>query len=194
MLKKIKLKEIANIQAGLLLSRKEVSPEKAAYKYKILKLKNLPLVQNINTEELDDFFTNETIAPRYLIKPDDIIVKMSNPAYFSMLESNINIVIPSHFSTITVHDKNYLPEYVYFCLNQNSIKNKLGLYAEGSQILRAIKTSQIENLEIPVKNIEEQKKIINISKLFKKKDFLLKELIEKENLLNSLISEKIIGE
>lgn len=190
-----KLYEIANIQSGLVVNRKEAKSEDAiAHIYKRLNLRSINDFGAIDVEQLDDFNSIEQFEQHTLTHKDDIIIRMFAPICPALItEETEGLVVPSQLAIVRLKNKKkVLPNYLRYFLSQERITNKI-LLEEGWQTQRNIKISSISNLDIPLPSIEYQNKIVEITKLNVTRKQLYQELALQEDILVEFHINKIIG-
>lgn len=187
-----KLSEIANVQSGLVLNRKEAKDKAAIVRtYKRLNLRSLG-DKEIDELSLEEYHASEILDEQFITFTDDIIVRMSVPIFPVIItEETSGLVIPSQLATIRIKDTTIvLSEYLRYYLSQDKVINKI-LAEEGSQ--RTIKISPLANLLIPLPAIEQQITIAKIVQANSGRKKLYQELIEQEDAhINALIN-KVIG-
>jgi len=191
----LKLSEIANVQSGLVLNRKEAKDEASiACTYKRLNLRSLNDDGKVDELSLNDYNSSEILDEQNITVQGDIIVRMFVPIYpVTITERTSGLVIPSQLSTIRIKDTaQVLPEYLRYYLSQDNVINKI--LAEGSwQSQRTIKISTIASLLIPLPTMGKQVSITKIVQANVKRKKLYQELIQQEDAhINTLIN-KIIG-
>jgi restriction endonuclease S subunit len=191
----LKLSEIANVQSGLVLNRKEAKNEASiAHKYKRLNLRSLNEDGNVDKLSLDDYNTSEILDEQILTVKGDVVVRMFAPICpVTITEETSGLVIPSQLSTIRIKDNTkILPEYLRYYLSQDSVFNKI-LAEESWQSQRTIKISTLTNLLIPLPTMEQQKTIVKIVQSNSKRKKLYQELISQEDAHISALINKFIG-
>jgi len=200
-----KIYNIADIQTGLVLSRKgskqlelvkeDVSQRVAllnAIEYKVITLKSIDKLGNIDLKEVDNYQSLEELPAKYLTHENDIIIRLFTPIYSCIIKKErASLVIPSQCAVIRVHSKEILPEFLHLYLMQGDIEQQLAKKEISTQ-LRSIRTSSIGEIKIPVFSIDKQQKIIKISKLLLKKEQLLNELSQQQCLYNKAVIKNLI--
>lgn len=153
----MKLKEIAEVKTGLVLSRKKGCIQTQ----KLLTLASIDAVGKINRQALDVFANDGTIDKNYYTQVQDIVMRLTN-SYTAVYidESNAGIIIPSNFVKIQITDERFLAEYVKLCLNSPYGKEQIKKEERGSVIV-AITASAIRELDIPLLSIQKQKQLID---------------------------------
>lgn len=190
-----KLSEIANVQSGLVLNRKEAKDAaNIACTYKRLNLRSLDEDGNVDELSLDDYDASEILDDQIITMKGDVIVRMFAPICpVTIAENTSGLVIPSQLSTIRIKDTTQvLPEYLRYYLSQDSVINKI-LADEGGQSQRTIKISTITNLLIPLPTMEQQTTIAKIAQANYKRKKLYQELIKQQDALTSALINKFIG-
>lgn len=191
----VKLSEIANVQSGLVLNRKEAKDEESiTCTYKRLNLRSLDEDGTVDKLSLDDYYASEILDEQNITVIDDIIIRMFAPICpVTITEETSGLVIPSQLSTIRIKNiVQVLPEYLRYFLSQDRVINKI-LSEEGWQSQRTIKISTIANLMIPLPSMEQQITIAKIVQANAKRKKLYQELIRQEDAYISALINKIIG-
>lgn len=181
-----KISDIADIQVGLILSRKE---DTNGIEYNRLTLPSLDGGELIEKRTLDKFCAKGVLEKQYVTCEKDIIMRTFSPLNPTLIAAaDSDYVIPSQMMKVVVTDKNILPEYVQCFLAQEVISSRLSKEDTGTP-MRTIKSSSIANLKIPIPSIEKQRQIAEIYRLSIKKRKLLAELAKYEKQL----CESVIG-
>lgn len=192
-----KIKEIATIQIGLVLSRQTNRSQNNnlnnIQKYKVLSLKSMKN-SVFDTNCLSELSTTFNVNSRYLTKINDIIIRLSLPfcAYMIKHKHEENIVVPSQFLILKNINNAILPEFLQLYLNLPSVAKKIEANRSGTWLLNTIKQFSILNLEIQIPSIEKQKNIINLKELFDSEFNLQNRLLEKKGTFNNIILENLI--
>lgn len=194
-MKKLMLSDIANVQSGLVLNRKEAKDEGSIFHtYKRLNLRSLGDDGKVDESSLDYYNSSEILDEQFITTKDDIIVRMFAPICPVIITKETSgLVIPSQLSTIRIKDiTQVLPEYFRYYLSQDSVINKI-LAEEGWQSQRTIKISAIGNLMIPLPTMEQQILIAKIAQANVKRKKLYQELIQQEDAYISALINNFIG-
>lgn len=189
------LGDIANVNTGLVLSRKkaEVSFEKKAT-YKLITLRNITEDGLISTASLEEFDSNDELDSHYFTQKGDILMRLSEPNTAVLVgEEHENLLVPSYFVVIKVEDPNYLPAYVAWYLNTGEVKKSLERSQSGTTILS---TNQriIKALEIKEMSLEQQQNITAIWQLHQKEKLLYRKLIDEKERWFKEITKQIINQ
>lgn len=151
--------------------------------------KNLAFIDEIQakklnnvTIELGDVLYNITGASvcRCVIVPDDIIPARVNQ-HVSILRCNKKIILPEYLS--------------YLLISKNFEAKMLDLASKGGATREAITKLNLEELEIPVPHIVQQKKFSSQIQILNKQKLLAeKEIILGEELFQSILQKAFKGE
>ncbi|MDR3583842.1 MAG: restriction endonuclease subunit S [Desulfosporosinus sp.] len=191
----LKISEIAVVQSGLVLNRKEAKDEVSTVcTYKRLNLRSLDEDGKVDELSLDDYDARGIIDEQFITVKGDVIVRMFVPiSPVTITEETSGLVIPSQLATIRIKDTTQvLPEYLRYYLSQDTVINKI-LAEEGWQNQRTIKIGPIANLLIPLPTMEQQITIAKIVQANTKRKKLYQELIQQEDAHISALINKIIG-
>ncbi|MBE6772028.1 MAG: restriction endonuclease subunit S [Ruminococcaceae bacterium] len=193
MLKK-KLSEIATLQTGLVLNRKEARCDEETVKYyKKVSMRFLNEYGVLERDDLNIFASTEKLDPSLLTHANDILVKLFTPVFPTLVtEETEGMVIPSQLAVIRVFDERVLPEYLRYYLSTPEV-SELMLSIEGWRSQRTIKVGTFAEIEIPIPPIEKQRIIANLAKTDLTRRRLYTELIEEQSKLTTLEIQKYIG-
>ena len=173
----MKLKDISNLRTGLVTARKKASAiDEETYSYRAVTLKSFNRNGCLSVKYLDNFTAKEEINENYLTQYNDILVRLREPNFAVLIEeNNINLLIPSLVATIRVVSDSVDSKFLTYYLNSTVVKRALNSSITGTAI-NMIKTKELENLEIQIPSLEEQKKIVEFLDLTSKEINLLEEL------------------
>ena len=185
----MKLGEMANVRSGLVLSRKQARGS-TGIRYPLLNLRSICSDGSIDRRQLDVFDAVEHLAPEYVSRVDDVVVRMSSP-YTAVLidETSANIVISSNFIIIRCNKRIILPEYLFWLLNRPETKR--AIYENtSSNMLGAVKAKFFTDFDVLPQSMVDQRKIAAMNALAIKETQLLHRLAcEKERYYNQLIDK-----
>ncbi len=94
----------------------------------------------------------------------------------------INTIASNSFYILRISDKNILPAYVSWWLNQSPAQQYFYTNA-GSSMMSFISKTTLSNLKIQIPKISIQQKIVEIVKLLKQEYFLTNKLVHKRSRL-----------
>lgn len=189
----IKLGDIANINTGLVVKRKQAQlSEQVFANYKMLTLKSFEQEGWLNEKELDCFDSIEQLDSKYLTCNGDVVIRLSYPnKSIAINNNNAGILIPSLFAVIRLSNNTILPDYLSIYLNSDEMKEFYAKTVIGSAI-QIIKTSLLKEIIVKVPNLETQQKVIELYTLMRKEKVLLEELMEEKIRYNKTVLRKLI--
>ena len=191
---RLKLSEIATLQTGLVLNRKEARHEETAERvYRRVTMRSLNEYGTLKHDDIDVFPSIEELDPSVLTHKNDIIVKLFTPIFPTLVKEDAEgFVIPSQLVVIRVFDQRVLPEYLRYYLSAPEV-SELMLSIEGWRSQRTIKVGTFADLEIPIPSIEKQRLIAEMTETDLIRKRLYRELIEEQSKLTTLEIQKYIG-
>lgn len=179
----MKLKDIAEIRTGQVLSRKQAKEEEVGIQYRVFTLSSIDKDGTIKEEQIDDFKSNSKLDDNVITKEEDIIMRLSNPYTSAYIKKQFkNILIPSLVAVIRIKSDEYIPEFVKIYLNSENAKEQIRKEANGT-VIATITTKSIKELEIPLIPKKQQQYIIHFTNTYleeKKQTERLLELKERE--------------
>lgn len=190
---KMKLKDVAELGVGLVVRRKEAQNKSDIVRsYKLLTLKSFKQAGIIDLAEIDTFNSTEILDEKYLTEIGDVVVRLSEPNNaVAITKATKGMLVPSNFVIIRLTNKEILAGYLSIYLNSDSAKKFYAKRIVGTTI-KIMQTSILKEIEIIVKPIKLQKKIIEIDKLILKERFLLKRLVEEKELYNKGLMQRLM--
>lgn len=190
----MKLSDIANLQSGLVLNRKEARfSEETKKTYKRLNLKSLGPDNEIDHHSLDMFSSKEILDQNILTHLGDIVIKLFAPIYPVVIsEEDVGLVIPSQLAVIRVFNNAVNPQYLRYWLSTPEALELIQTNGFG-QMHRAIKLGSFADLDVPIPPLKSQKIISELILTNNRRERLYKELIEEENKYTMLNIQRIIG-
>ena len=191
---RLKLSEIATLQTGLVLNRKEARHEETTERvYRRVTMRSLNEYGVLKHNDIDVFPSIEKLDPSVLTHKNDIIVKLFTPIFPTLVREDFEgLVIPSQLVVIRVFDERVLPEYLRYYLSAPEV-SELMLSIEGWRSQRTIKVGTFADLEIPIPSIEKQRLIAEMTETDLIRKRLYSELIEEQSKLTALEIQKYIG-
>lgn len=189
----MKLKNIANIDSGLVTTRKKARIEyDIEENYKLLNLNAIDEFGTINQNELHEFESIESLSNQYFTQEDDILIRLSEPYTAVYINhKNTGILIPSYFVKLQIKDSAYKAGYIAWYLNSQRVKREFFRSQSGTRV-SSINQKLILDLDIPEKTLEEQELIVNIYKLHLRENELNKQLVELRKEQFSGITQKLL--
>lgn len=191
----MKLKEIANIRTGLVLTRKraEIDHEVEA-RYKLLSLTNIGEDGIVNDREFESFKSNDKLGEEYFSQKGDVLIRLSAPHTAIYIDEKLEgLLIPAYFSIIRLTTEKYISQYLAWYLNSNRAKREITKGQTGTAMSTTNKAvlSSIDIKEIP---IDRQKDIAKVQELYMRERKLLKKLIEEKEKYYKGITRLLVKE
>lgn len=188
----MRLDEAAVINTGLVTARKQAKGvSESIVQYRLLNLKAINNKGFIVDSLLDDFETLEEIKPIYITQMGDIVVRLTFPFTAVLIdELHTGLIIPSHFVVIRTNTKKIIPEYLFWFLNTEKVRQQLQQNVNSTTI-GTVKPMSYASLNIEQITLEEQRKIANIHLLSKKELMLLDQLMRQKELYYKTAIDKI---
>lgn len=186
----MKLRNIATVRSGLVLSRKQ-SDEPSAIRYPLLNLRCINPGGYIDTDLLDVYGAAEYLSSEYLSQSGDIIIRLSIPHTSILIDkSTAGIVVSSNFIIIRTDRSELLPEYLFWLINTPKVKR--AIYENtSSNMLGAIKAKFYSELDIPRLPIAKQCQIADMNSLALKEARLLRQLADEKERYYGLLIDRI---
>ena len=190
----MKLSDIATLQSGLVLNRKDAhSSEETKKVYKRLNLRSLSSYNEINLQELDTFLAKELLEPSVLTQPGDIVIKLFTPIFPVVItESSSGLVIPSQLAVVRIFSSEVLPQYLRYWLSTQEVSDFLHSL-DGRQFQRTIKIGAFAELKVPVPTLKEQQIIADMVSTGLHREQLYQNLIDEQKKFTMLSIQRIIG-
>ena len=189
----LKLKEIADIRTGLVLSRKKATlSADVKIDYKLITLKSFSNTTSLTLDDIDNFVSTEEIADTYLSHVGDVVVRLREPiAAVYIDESAKNMVIPSLMAIVRVESRMMYGEFLAYYINSTTSQKMLEKEIKGTTIA-AIKTKDLEDLEVVLPSLEEQKKVVAFMNLSQNEMELLDKLKKEKQQFSHAVLDTII--
>ncbi|MCI8887595.1 MAG: restriction endonuclease subunit S [Hungatella sp.] len=179
----MRLGELAVINTGIVAARRQASPlDKVCIRYRILNLKAINEKGYIEDNLLEEFVANGSIKEKYLTQEGDLVVRLTTP-FTAVLIDRIHkgIVVPSHFIVIRVKSGKILPEYLYWLLNTEKVRQDIWQNIN-STTMGTVKPMSYASLYVECITLAEQEKIGELYKLAQRELRLLERLKEQKEL------------
>jgi restriction endonuclease S subunit len=173
----LRLKDISTIRTGLVTARKKASAvDSEIISYGAVTLKSFNPNGSLIVDNLDTFVSKEKIKETYLTQSNDVLIRLREPNIAVKIdENNSGLVIPSFVASLRVDETKVDSKFLTYYLNSTTAKRALNSSITGTAI-NMIKTKELEDLEIKLPPLQEQKKIVDFLDLGVKEINLLEEL------------------
>ncbi len=189
----MKLDEIAIITPGLVTTRKKASIKfEVKQTYKLLTLNAVGDYGSIDINELSNFESVEKLNKGYFTEQGDILVRLNEPfTSIYINKKDEGILIPSYFVKLRITTKKFKPAYIAWYLNSEKVKRDF-LRSQSGTLVPSINQKVIKELDIPIKNIEEQEDILNFYNLYIREIDLMKQLMKERKKQFNGITERLL--
>lgn len=178
----MKLGDAFDITIGMVLSRKKAKDySDEEYKYRLLNLKCVNDLGDIDKNCLDEFISKEQLDNTYLTQKEDIVIRLTEPySAVYIKEEYEGLLVSSNFGIIRKKDNLYQMEFMKYYLNSIVGKKTIRKSAAGTA-LTVISIANLKDLEIECYDLKTQKKFVEVNKLFENENTLLNKLIKERN-------------
>lgn len=152
---------------------------------------NYTIGNSLTYEKQESKVLNSKISSCIFTQKDDVLIGLTMQKAMVITSERSGKLALSNFAVIRIHDKNVLdPNYLCWLLNENSyFKKVIEQSSQGTAYVSTLSIATLRGLEIPLPNIEKQKKLGQLyqlsverkkvgSRLEELKDYLLKSQIE----------------
>ena len=189
----MKLKEIADIRTGLVLSRKKAAlSDDMKIKYRQVTLKSVSNSTSLILDCIDDFISSEEIDNTYMSREGDVVVRLREPVTAVYIDkSSKGMVVPSFMSIVRVNNDMVDNEFLAYYINSITAQRMLEKVMKFATIF-SLKTKDLEDLDIVLPSLEEQKKVVALMKTSEEEIQLLDKLKKQKEQLAQAILDTII--
>lgn len=189
--RRIKLKEIATIRTGCNLNRyKRKLDKENSFIYKVLLTNAITEYGIANENFCEEYELKENIKGDFFTKSKDIIMMLREPNTASFIKGKEGLLVSSFNLIIRVDHSKVDHRYLSNYLNSSIIKKQL-LREVGVARISTVNKSAIDNFEIYLPPLKEQKKIAELMELQNEELLLLKEIQKQKEILYKEIKNKI---
>ena len=189
----MKLKEIASIRTGLVLSRKKAAPyDEQKKRYQQITLKSFSNTTTLQREYFDEFLSTESIDDKYISRVGDIVVRLRKPNVAVYIdEKSAGLVIPSLMCIVRVKESSVNSTYLAHYLNSTPVRRMLEREIKGTTI-PMIKTKDLGNLDVVLPSLEVQNKTVGLMRLAAKEIELTEKLKQQKEQFSQAVLDKIV--
>ena len=187
-----KLSELAYVQSGVVLGRKEAPSRSNSFVYQRLSLRAMNETGRLDHSDLEPFYAQEALLPSQVTQANDIVVRLFDPLFPMLItDSDVGVAVPSQLAIIRLLDQSVLPAYLQLMLTRQDTEKEI--FQRDSYSQRAITISSLMNLMLPIVPIEIQQKAVQLRELTEHRLQLYQNLMEQEKLLTETLIENMIG-
>ncbi|MFQ5456797.1 MAG: restriction endonuclease subunit S [Nitrospirota bacterium] len=183
------LKNIAEVQIGCQFRKRLESTRDGTYQ--VIQIRDIRENHNICVKDLCKVTPDHSVK-RYLVTKGDILFLARGHRNFAVLIEDylVNTIAASYFLILRLKTKDILPAYLAWFINQSPAQEYLQRLARRGSHIPIVPKSVFKNLKVDIPELDTQEKIVELNRLFEKKSYLLKNLMEKYSLLISSVSLK----
>lgn len=185
----MKLGEVYEVRSGLVLSRKQAKNQ-TPYQYHVLTLRAIQEHGYVDLEKVETGYMTEILSTEYTTSPGDLVIRLTYPYTAVLIDDDTKgMVVSSNFLILRAKYDFLLPEYLYWFLNTEAVRQKI--YEQStSNMLGAVKKKTFAELELSLLPVSAQKKIGEIHLLAQRESQLLRELAaEKEQYYSRALNK-----
>ena len=188
----ITLAEISNLQMGLVLNRKKAGLNRAdKFDYEVVSLKSFNENAVFDNKFSEEFISNVQIKDDYKVQQGDILLRLREPNFAVYIDKEYeNLIYPSLMVRVKLQDSRFDPHFIAHYLNSNTVKKALSSELSGTTI-PMIKVADVNEIKIPLINLDKQKKIVEYLKLAHQENDLLQNLINEKQKYSKEIFETL---
>ncbi|WP_152056014.1 restriction endonuclease subunit S [Aliarcobacter butzleri] len=189
----ITLSEIANLRIGVVLNRKKanMSKEQKLY-YSVVSLKSFNEDAIYDDTFADEFISKEQIKEDYQVKQGDILLRLREPNFAVFIDKEYeNLIYPSLMVRVNLQDSRFDANFIAHYLNSNIVRKQLSQGAIVGTTIPMIKVADVNEIKIPLINLDKQKKIVEYLKLAHQENELLQKLINEKQKYSREIFETL---
>ena len=189
----VKLNEKAEIKTGLVLSRKKAEAHSPSeHSYKIVSLKSFAEDAIYDDAFADEFISSEQINEEYKVSHGDILLRLREPNFAVYIDKEYSdLIYTSLMVRIRVKSDKFDPHFVAHYLNSSAVKKALAPDISGTAIAM-ISVASINNLKVPLINLQTQNKIVKYLNLVRQESEILQNLVAQKQKYNKSIFENLI--
>ena len=187
------LGNFAIIRTGLVMARKKAQPDfENSIAYKQIGMRCFFSSTKMDQTDIDIFNASEEIDSKYLTQEGDVIVRLRSPSSAIYIDKeDEGLLISSLLAVIRVESNMLDAKYLAYYINSNSAGRILKQDVKGTAI-PMLKTKDLEQLQITIPPLREQKEIVNFLDLAQKEQKLLLELAREKGQLSQAVLDTII--
>ena len=189
----IKIGYISEIKTGLVLNRKKADKNiDEKFCYKVVSLKSFAENAIYDNSFADEFISNEQINEEYKVSQGDILLRLREPNFAVYIDKEYSdLVYTSLMVRIRVSSDKFDPHFVAHYLNSSTVKRALAPDVSGTAIAM-IGVASINNLKIPLVNLQTQNKIVKYLNLARQESEILRNLRAAKQKYHKSVFENLI--
>ena len=189
-----KLSELAQVQSGLVLSRKVAKNDSVhSIEYRNLNLRSIQDDGNINLQLLDQYFACEKLEEQFITGINDIVVRLFPPFRPVLITETLKgLVVPSQSAIIRLQSDELLAKFLCCYLTHRNVMDVLAI-RESGLVSSGIKISALLELSIPLPSVERQRVTAVCWELNMRRKQLYLELVRQYDYKLDVVINNVIG-
>ena len=191
----IKISDISDIKTGLVLIRKKADKNvDEKFSYKVVSLKSFNENTLFDSSFADEFISSEKISDEYKVSRGDVLLRLREPNFAVYIDKDYDdLIYTSLMVRIRVKSAKFDPHFVAHYINSSAVKRALAPDVSGTTIAM-IGVASINNLKIPLVNLQTQNKIVKYLNLVRQESEILQNLAAQKQRYHKSIFENLIKE
>ena len=191
----INIGDISDIKTGLVLNRKKADKNvDEKFRYKVVSLKSFNENALFDGSFADEFISNEQISDEYKVSRGDVLLRLREPNFAVYIDKDYDdLIYTSLMVRIRVKSDQFDPHFVAHYLNSSAVKRALAPDVSGTAIAM-IGVASINNLKMPLVNLQTQNKIVKYLNLARQESEILQNLAAQKQRYHKSIFENLIKE
>jgi len=187
------LDDFAIVRTGLVVARKKAKLDSLkTITYEQIGLRCFTSNILLDKTQTDTFTSSEIINDKYLTQEGDVVVRLRSPSTAVYIEKgNEGLLITSLLAVIRVDNFKLDARYLAYYINSFFSQRQLQRETKGTAI-PMLKTKDLENLQLSLPSLEEQRKVVDYLDLAQREQQLLRTLAEEKEQLSQAILDTII--
>jgi restriction endonuclease S subunit len=189
----VKLKQIATINAGYPFRGK--IPEVAGSSVVAVQMKDVSLTEGIRWSDCLETELTGKREPDYLTTGDILVAARGSHNYAVrvgqlLASTGKHAVAAPHFFVVSLKNKDILPEFIVWLLNQVPAQRYFEQNAEGT-LTKSIRRSVLEDVPVVVPPLTKQRAIISMAATLRDEHKLIQKLVSNGERMMSAIAKDL---
>lgn len=184
----VELGDIADINVGVVLSRKEATYRKStSISYDLFNLKIYEDKMTGSNSQYEKFTTDESLDD-YVIKENDLLMRLAFPLKIIYADKDLSgKLISNQYVRVRLKNDDFRAKFVRWYLESEDVYHQLEKYLVGTAV-RTIPVVKIKEIRIPIVNKRKQINIEKLVDIWNEQKILFNNLVDnKEKLINESI-------
>lgn len=183
---KIKLSEIADVLSGYTFRRAVVASNDEGVG--VIRVQDIKDRLVIKDEALVKTLLDSSRTSAF-VSTGDVVVGSRGFFKAAVVQSNKPIVASSSVYVLKFKDKRFLPEFLAIYMNSTIAQKEMNKIAKGSSISIIFRRDLVD-LEIPLKPLEEQRKLVDLyQNVLRQKELLNQKIKIQQNIANAVVNK-----